>query len=415
MTEQPPQPQRPIRSKERVHFLDSLRGLAIFGILVINMGYLAWPKVRNWPIYPLMYGSELDLITDFLVRFLAKGKFYIIFTFLFGVGMAVQRERHETTKGFSLFFLRRLFWLAVIGAVHGLVIWNGDILLIYAMVGVPLLLFQKAKPWMLLVTAGAMFLWQFFYVYGQWYVSVANTAAQPDGLWKLVGQAVGGHEYAVNTYNSALQTYTTGSWIDVAKLRYDEFSGLIKGLGAWWLDLLLSYLLGVWAWHKGLFSGDAQHRPLLWRIMVWFGLVGVVTNLTSFFLLDLDLIGVEVPIGMTAWFVGKFFMGYAYVACLLLLWKHDGFARLFSLLAPAGRMALSNYLMHSIVFTLIFNSYGFGLMGQFGEFQVFLMGAALFGLQIVGSTWWLSRFRFGPLEWLWRTLTYMKLQPMKRV
>ena len=404
----------PVSSGERLMLIDSIRGLAIFGILIINIGYYAWPKCRNWGIYPLDHATASDYFVDQLIYFLAKGKFYTIFSFLFGMGMAMQKQRFtETGRAFTPFFISRLFWLMVIGAVHGFIIWNGDILLIYALVGFPLLIFQNLKPRWLLGAAGLLFAWQFWTYSGTLAASITQ-AATPGGVGEQLTSWGEGTIWVNGVYNEAMNTYTTGSWMAIATMRFEEFKGLIFSLPGWWADLLISFLLGAWCWRKNIFTAIAEHRNLLKRVLLWGGAIGLTTNLLITIIRPLHLAGVPSSVASLAWFAGKYTLGYAYLAGLALLYDGGHLKGFFKALAPVGRMAMTNYLMHSVVFTLVFNSYGLGLMGRFGETITFLMGLSLFLIQIPLSKWWLTRFRFGPCEWLWRTLTYRKMQPMRR-
>ena len=394
----------PMGGSDRLVLIDSLRGLAIFGILVINIGYLAWPKVHNWPIFPVSYASTPDLVTDLLVRFFAKGKFNVIFSFLFGLGMAIQLERFQrSNRTFTPFFLKRVWWLFVIGALHGLFIWNGDILMVYALIGFILVWFQKLQVrglticilLLCLVPAG---------LYGSPILSFLAQEETSAGLYEIYRSQASGEAWALKTYDEVLAVYLNGSWLEVARLRATEVWQGLMALPYWGTNVLISFLFGVLAWRMDLFR--TPRKRLMMRILIWGALIGVITNLAMIAILHLRLPGAIKTAVIAAWDFGRYPMGFSYLAGLTLLWHAGRCRAFFATLAPVGRMALTNYITHSIIFTLIFNGYGLGMMGKIGQTTAFLMVLAMIAFQIFFSRWWLARFRFGPLEAIWRRLSY---------
>ncbi|HUP64328.1 MAG TPA: DUF418 domain-containing protein [Thermoanaerobaculia bacterium] len=394
----------PVAPGERILLLDILRGFAVFGILVVNILYFSGPL--EWVVAP-RWTEVWNRVANALITILFAGKFYSIFSILFGIGFAVQMIRSEE-RGLPLAgrYLRRLFVLFIIGIVHASLIWYGDILHTYAFLGVFLLVFRRIQKELLLVLAFLSALVPVaLFALGALAMSFAPDGAlagQPETLGEAFGTA------------ESLRVYATGSWSEVTAQRIRDWVQL-AGYSLFFMPSIFAmFLVGLWAGRSGVLRDLTARRPLFKRLLMITLPIGLAGNVAVYVLrsmADPMLPTWTGALSQLAYSIGVPFLALAYIAAIALMVA--GGSAAFSALAPVGRMALTNYLLHSIVCTLIFYSYGLGFYGQVGPWIAIPMALVIFILQIPLSAWWLGRFRFGPVEWLWRTATYGKAQPMK--
>ncbi len=382
----------PVSQNERIQILDILRGFAVFGILVVNIGGFAAPSF--WPGY--IAPDDLPWYDDLagkLVQFLAEAKFYSIFSFLFGLGFSVQLSR-AAAKGRDIrsFYPRRLLILLGFGILHAVLLWTGDILRLYALLGFALLAFHRRATRTLLVWAGIFFSLSFLFLALFNSQGGAGTAGIP-GL-DLVGMA----RYA----------YTSGTYLEFLLFQ------AIASLGSFFVllftqgpSVMALFLLGLLAGRLRLFEQLPERRSLAKTTL----LCGLALGLAGSSLMVFSNTGWMKALGLT---LGAPALAAAYISALALLSLRPAGARLLAPLGQVGRMALTNYVLQSLVCAFLFYGFGLGLYERVGA--SILLGASLliYLAQIPLSLWWLKRFQFGPLEWLWRSLTYRKRQPMRR-
>ena len=384
MTKQESAVVTPVSKQERMDILDILRGFAIFGILIVNIAGMAGPA---WlPGYEAPDFAWYDRLAEIMVNFLATGKFYVIFSFLFGLGFSIQMMRAEE-KGRKLrsFYPRRLLIMFGFGVLHAVFFFIGDILRLYAILGFLLLAFRKRSR-RTLITWAVIFLLLNFAAIGLAGGPLADVGEVPDEF---------------NVLEMAREFYTEGSFFQVSLFQAGAsivafFSMTIAQGGT----VMALFLMGLLAGRMNIFQNLSQHRETLKKVFVWSMLLGIVLNAAY-------IIFARSPwISSFTWIIGAPILGTAYVAGLSLLrLKKDG-ARRLQPLANVGRMALTNYLMHSVIGAILFNGYALGLYEQVGPLGLWGITIGVYLLQIPFSTWWLSRFHFGPMEWLWRALTY---------
>ncbi|HEV7645372.1 MAG TPA: DUF418 domain-containing protein [Pyrinomonadaceae bacterium] len=394
----------PISLSERIEILDVLRGLAVCGILIGNMqwfsGYGMMPEAleANTPLY--------DQITHFLVHFFVEGKFYSIFSFLFGFGFALQIARAEERGDLKAsLFKRRLLWLLVIGLLHAYLLWAGDILSIYAVMGFVLILFRKKTDASLLKWSFAMMavpvvtytlLYILFVSFAPADAAAKFEAAKADG-WSNALTTVPQSNYwqIVSSYN--LQ-YIVGRYMElILAMRLPK--------------ILAMFLLGFYAYRIGVFQDLSTHKILIRRVLIWglgIGLAGsiifaAVSGHEAVFAPTLAGVGGVITYAFS---VPALALGIA--ALVATLWQKGTWQKMLAVFAPVGRMALTNYLLQTVICVLIFYGYGFGMFGKFGALVSTLIALAIFAFQIVLSSLWLKYFRYGPMEWIWRQLTYRK-------
>lgn len=397
---------QPVTGSDRIEVLDILRGAALLGILLMNMEALSGPlDLAFTGIDPHWQGA--DRWADALIYVLVQGKFFTLFSLLFGAGFAIMAQRAEAARrDFAPFYLRRSGGLLLIGLCHALLVWSGDILVLYALMSLPLLAFREAPPrWLpamgvmtylfsaaLMVTMGL----------------VINMAAQPGPAGSALSDAAAAGQRAVELQR---QAYAWGSWTDALLQRAHDMRVNLGGMLVVGPEVLGMFLIGAGFARSGALAAP-ERFPTLYRRLRWVALPG----------------GLLLMIFSACWVPyvapGTFTVasGYAYalssVAGLLmslgyLAWIVRARAHL-RVLAPVGRMALTQYIVQSLVGTWIFYGYGFGAFESLPRAWQIPFALTLFTLQVVFARCWLRYFRFGPLEWLWRAMTYGRWPPLRR-
>jgi uncharacterized protein len=383
-------------TRERIPALDVLRGVAVAGILFANvlvffgLVFLSPERTAALPT------AGADRIVRFLERVLVEGKFYSIFSLLFGIGFGLQLARGGEDP--LPRFRRRLRILLGIGAIHAFLIWSGDILLLYALLGFTLPWFvRKSDPellrWVVILLAVPTVLYA---------VALA--------VWTLAGPAAAPPAAAMPA--GVLVIFEAMGTGDIT----DAFIGNLIMVAGRWADLFVTmrfpkvlgmFVLGLWTVRAGLAISPSSHRPLLvrWVLLGW--AIGLPANLvgawaahhTSYFP---PSAGALLGVAMQAVGFPMLALGYAATVGLLVVDRR----RLIGIFAPLGRMALTNYLLQSVVCVVLSYGFGFGLWWRTGASTAVVIAAAIVAVQIPLSAWWLSRYRFGPVEWVWRRLTY---------
>jgi uncharacterized protein len=389
----------PITSAERIPYIDILRGMSLFAILAGNMRGFNAPAIIYGNIKVLFHGRA-DLITQAFVDILLQGKFVTIFSFLFGVGFAVQLTRAEARGArFLSFYPRRLAALALFGLLHGLLIWSGDILQTYAVAGTLLLFFRNRGQKTLLWWAGAI-----------WSIPLLAIVA----LHFLGPHGTGDFAPDISRVNAIIAIYAHGSIPEILKENLKVWK---EGLPTLIFSLYTSFLflLGMWAWRTGIFNRLDREQPMLRRVCAWCLPIGLALN--TFVALVYLRWSPGAPIFFAANLLqlpSAHLLAAGYMAGLAVLVHDKAWLKWLEPFAAVGRMALTNYLMQSTVFTILYYNYTTGLYGRVGPAMDLIPTVIFFAMQVWFSNWWMARFRFGPVEWLWRAITYWKFPPMRR-
>ena len=387
----------PVAPHERIQLLDVLRGFALFGILQVN-----------W----LDYGKFFDFVID--------GSFYTMFSFLFGLGFSIQLLRAQSMKrSFAGRYLWRTTLLFLIGAAHFVFIWRGDIVRVYGMLAVVLLLVRRWPRGALVALAAACLLFAvlprdvlpprnepMFRRPDPEAAAVDVTAAQNAAL-----SAAAGNGFLNQSEHDG------GSWLDQVRGRADALARGLAGLDLRWLkgqaDILCMFILGLVIGRMRVIEDPLAHtRFLIWVCAIGL-VVGVVGNTLDVF--GESTLGFDVgPFAGAAYSLGNIGLCFFYLAALILLIaKRPGVRRVLAPLGSVGRMGLTNYLMQSVCLTILLMPIGFGLADRFPGRAGFLILDAFFVVQILYSRWWFARYRFGPVEWAWRSLTWGRRQLMR--
>jgi uncharacterized protein len=407
----------PLEAGERLEAVDALRGVALFGVLLTNM------PLYSGPMSGLLAPGErwtawYDRAVEFLVRSAAEGKFYTLFSLLFGFGFSIQLLRAER-RGVSIvpLYARRLMVLFLIGAAHLLFIWNGDILTTYAVVGFALLAFRNAQPKTLLRAAVAFLL-------APAAVTLIGIAAIEGAraVWPAVNTEmaaeIDAHEADVaGELSRETAAYRSPSYHNAFWQRIEDLDAL-GWITAFVAPLALGmFLLGLWTGRKGVAEEPHVHRRLLMRTLLLGLLIGVPGNwlYAALYSTSRDYVGWASAGLLLMQSIAAPALALAYAAAVLLLWQTARGAKVLRCFVPVGRTALTNYLLQSVIATTLFYGYGFAWFGRTGPAAQCAIAAAIFSVQLVVSRLWMSQFRYGPVEWLWRWATYGVRPPFRRV
>ncbi|NMO19056.1 DUF418 domain-containing protein [Pyxidicoccus fallax] len=414
----------PIDSSERLALLDTLRGFALCGVFISNVfmwfsgrAFLPRARLEAW----MESASLLDKAVLQFYSSMVSGKFITIFSFLFGLGFAVQLGRAEA-RGASIVpvYSRRLVVMLLMGLTHLFLLWYGDILSTYAVLGFGLLLLRKRSDRTLLIlTALLVLVWP---VIGTTLLRLPQLLAETPEAAAALAKAASERSGAIKA--EALAAFSDGNWWRVVKAGSNFYlRDFIPMILATMLATFGRFVLGLVAGRRRIFHDAPQHLGLFRRLLVWGLVAGVIGSGTGLVfqqlmlrkILSPDTLPVWVPIALAPMrHVGELGFAAVYVSGLTLLFQRATWQRVLGVLAPVGRMALTNYLSQTVISLFIFYGYGLGLITKVGPVGVFALCLPIFAVQVVFSHLWLSRFRFGPAEWVWRSLTYGKAQPMRR-
>jgi uncharacterized protein len=398
----------PVRRQERIEVIDILRGVAILGILVVNMGLFSLPE--DLPAHEL-WPNIIDRAVETLILFFAQEKFKTLFSFLFGLGLAVQMIRAEARGArFLPLYLRRLFVLFLIGIAHFVLLWDGDILHNYAVDALILLLFRHRSFKTLLVWASIFLCVPLLHFGFTTYCSINREANPLVKNWIAVEDPA----EVQKTIDENRRLYSRGTYVEMIKSRASDLpADTLPGIDDAYI--LSIFLLGLYAGRRGIFHDVPSHLPLIRRVQRWGLMIGVAGNAAvavggSF---DPSPTSVLQNVGRMCLVFAAPAMSFFYASTIILLTQSEAWRQRLAPLAAVGRMALSNYLFQSLICTIIFYSYGLALFCKVRPSLGLLLTIIIFLIQIPLSVWWLRRFQFGPVEWLWRSLTYWQCQPMR--
>ncbi|WBB67938.1 DUF418 domain-containing protein [Micromonospora sp. WMMD812] len=381
----------------RLRDVDALRGFALFGILVVNIAFFA--TAYPWHgIDDPAYASTLDGAVRATVVLLFELKFYLLFSFLFGYSFTLQLASAERRgAAFVPRFLRRLAGLFLLGAAHALLFFHGDILTTYALLGVVLLLARRIRPRTALIWAGVL---------------IGLVALQLAGA-ALTGASLATDPAAALAEGRESTEALAGSPATVIGEHLRSMPQMLLGLASLQAPIALAaFLVGLAAGKRAVLA-DGDRHTRLWRVLCWVGypvgLAGAVLFASTGGTTGLD------PVALAVTVVTAPLLAAAYVATLYRIFPTRAGGRLSRALAPAGRMALSNYLGQSVICAIVFTGWGFGLIGHVSPLAAVGIAAAIFAAQVVASDAWLRRHHYGPVEWLLRALTNAALPPWRRV
>jgi uncharacterized protein len=404
---------KPISKEERIQVLDALRGFAILGILVINIGVFSGYSYMPEDIKNELLLANLNSLFDWLHTVFFSGKFYTLFSLLFGIGFAIQLIRtSKSNRSFLGHFSRRLFILLLIGIVHLWGIWFSDILVIYALCGYVLILFKDLSDKKLLWAAFLIMLLPGLH---SWYLQSADNSytnilyQQLSESWTEADLPKASNNYYTFQMADVVEVIQSDSWSTVLSFNYigPLLRGYIVLLDARLFKVLAVFILGLWTGRQLLSNKLHENRSLLIRIAITGFIIGLPLNIfyemNNFFgqkgswvLITKDVLTPFGYISLTA----------AYASAFMLFYNTSFRKILAKLFSAVGKTALTNYILQSLICIFIFYEAGLGMGKYLGSAYLTLSVLIIFSFQILISILWLRRYKYGPLEWLWRVLTY---------
>ena len=401
----------PIPTAKRIDLLDMLRGFALSGILITNMVEHCYDYSQ--PTLP----SELSVWTTGFVSALTEGSFYPLFSLLFGIGFAVWMDRSMKNNGSVWLFAWRSCVLFLFACALMIFIDTNNILLRYSLLSIPLLLFYKASP-KILLTAAIVFL--LIGVLHRPITKQLQSMRSPQTQARVQNRI----KNSIQAYQLAREeAEKTKTFLSFSKARAVNFSNQLKIVFTFWdktLPLIFSmFLLGMFCWRKGLFTSVEKHI-LIWKRIFWIGLIfGLAGNLFVFVsqLLEykqvittnhdiLNYIEIILNPILTFFYISLFVLAIQKVKSTKNI--------IIDALKATGRMAFTNFFLQHILIAALMYPYGLGLEERLFSYHLVLGALSFYLLQILFSVFWLNHFAYGPMEWLWRSLTYMKFQSMRR-
>ncbi|MEI2663554.1 DUF418 domain-containing protein [Rossellomorea sp. LJF3] len=387
----------PIEQSERIVSLDVIRGFSLLGIFIINMISFHSPFLYFDPY--TWWKTPEDMALFPWIDVLVQASFYPLFAMMFGYGLGIQQQR-ATMKGtsFYLFGVRRLLILLCIGCIHAFLIWSGDILINYAVFGLILLGFMRLSGKGLMWLGGILFLMpQLFFSI----LLVLMTFSDPTGVTNYTNIAA---------LQDSVAAYASGSFSSIMEQRFQDWYMVNSpdNLLFLLLSILPMMMIGAGASKLQLLGKVRKHKKV-WMI------TGGCTLLVGIIIKSLPLfIESNFAYSYIQDFLGGPFLSVSYAIILSLLLLNEKMMKWSKPLASVGKMSLSNYLMQSIIGTLIFYSYGFGLYGEVTLTTGTMLAVGIFVIQVILSEMWLSKFQYGPVEKLWRVLSYGRRNVVKK-
>ena len=393
------------KKSNRIEVIDVLRGFTLLGIILVHFTeqYYAGqpPKVHE------NYGAHnlADMIVLGFIGIFISGKFFMIFSFLFGMSFFIQLDKSDGSPAFLFRFAWRLIVLFIIGLVHHLH-YRGDILTIYAVLGFGLLLCHKLPDKFLLVLA-LLLVFDTPAILQRTFDILLSNSASPFPI---------GDEKELEIYYSTLKS---GSYLDMLRANFYEFKTKFDFQilsGRLYITMGL-FLLGLYAGRKKVFENIPFFKKLirlgLWMLLgcvVFAGLLALIIFVAKVEMSQ----AVQFLLGGTVYDVFNIALAAIYVGLIVTVFQREKWHRRLMNFYEVGHMGLTSYLMQALIGTWLLFSYGLALLGNFGASVWVAISLIVFILQIIFSKWWLGRFQYGPAEWLWRSLTYFKVWPLKK-
>ncbi len=400
----------PARANDRIISLDALRGFAVLGILIMNIQ--SFSMISNAYVNPMAFGDFHATNQWFwkLSHIFASQKFMPIFAMLFGAGIVLMNERLALKEiSSTALHYRRMMWLMMIGLMHAYLLWYGDILFTYALCGLLVFLFRKMSPAKLLFIG-----FLFFSMASIIYLFLGQSI--PYWPSEQLEQSVQSWQPSAAAIQTEIENYR-GSWIQQMDSRiltalFVQSTMFFMKVGWKTIGLML---VGMALYKWGIFSASVSKKSYILGAIAGFAIglpiiiIGIKQNFEAHFSFEYSMF-----FGSQFNYWGSLFISYAYICLIMILFKSNRFLKVKKSFAAVGRMALSNYLFQTIICTFIFYGYGFGLFGKTNRLEQLVIVIAIWVFQIIVSNIYLKYFRYGPFEWLWRSLSYFKMQTLKK-
>lgn len=431
----------PVTRAERISSMDVLRGFSLMGILVMNITDFAYGFSNYFyplsTVKPVFHGPhwKINTVVWFLRWILAEGKMRAVFSMLFGAGVILLTERGLARGGgirVADIYTRRNMWLLLFGMLHGYLIWSGDILFYYGLAALLFLFpFRVVRPRRLMWVAGILLALNSALGVGYQYfrpVALQKAAAAASAKLAHHQKLTEDESAALKSWNDAQQQWRVpdkkkyedihamqqGYWKAQAHTAKDVLQGELKGSYFGFGDWVGVMLLGMALFKNGFLPGRLSIKTYAWTAVIGLAVAWSVTAVGAWKAWAGHFDMFQTALWMYAPYDLERVSGaLGTVALLLVLLKTNSFKWLFRRIAPVGQMALSNYLLTSIAMMIIFVWGPWHWYGYVEYCKIYYAVAGMWLFNIVFSSLWLRSFEFGPFEWLWRSLTYWRLQPMR--
>lgn len=375
--------------EDRIVAIDIVRGAALFGVLMVNLETAFRVSIFSQFVPNHAPASTSDRLLSSFIDFALDMKAFSLFSILFGVGLAMQFDR-LATQGRPFYWLgRRLLVLSVFGLVHIFLIWNGDILLEYSIAALLILPLLGEDTFSLGLYSTGVF-------------ALYVVTPLMHFHWPSV------QEFA-QTADAANRVYPVGSYPQVISRSFAELPLMLELHRSIFARTVSLMLFGAWVWRSGFLRDPQRYRAS----MLVLGILGVAAGVALTAAQSLGVVAHYRLLDLVTSRCAPPIQAVGYAALIFVGASHPSLGRLLRLLAPLGRMAFTNYICESLLFCFIFLGYGLGEFGRMTVTTAFVIGIAVYVAQIWGSAIWLRSFRFGPLEWLWRSLMYGRYLPIR--
>lgn len=397
----------PINPSERILFLDVLRGFALFGILLVNMDYFIHPfQIILMPIPESVTG--INRAIAWFIKFAAEGKFYTIFSILFAYGFTIMMQRAEMHQvKFIPIILRRYIFLLIIGLIHAFLFWVGDILALYSLLGFILILFRKAKPRTLLIWIIILLVLPLlFTLLGA--IGIEMGMSIPEFRQEIEKSFLAQEKEYKEQIQRAYSIYPSGGFFEITTQRFYDMGFMAFSLIFVGLNIFAMFLVGLYLGQKKFFENLNDNTRILKKMLLIGLLIGMIGSFVyATMILDLSRFIPSLKLFTASFFqmIGTPAMSLFYISLMGLIYvKNKNILKFF---AAPGRLALTNYLMQTVICTMIFYGYGLGLFGKVNKLEGLILTFTIYIVQIIVSNLWFKKFEFGPVEWLWRKFTYL--------
>jgi uncharacterized protein len=420
----------PVARADRIIALDAVRGVAVLGILLMNIVAMG------------MYGAAYDdptviggatganLWTWIVMHVVAEGKMRCLFSMIFGASVLLLTSRLESKRNSADIYYRRTLWLLVFGVVHAFLLWEGDILYPYALCGLALYPFRnRSAKSLLIIGAVILAINSAIYVFMGFDERDTLKNGRAAEQAELQGKKLTEEQRAAKSEYDRWQRFyrpTTeqlqkdaknwrGDPISVIKARAEivSFFHNMPYYGPFNLDIWCMMFIGMGLFKLGALSGRRSFRFYAWLVIIAYGIGLPLNSYTAWVIVKNNFDPIIHSFANAPYDAGRLSVALGHLGAVMLCVKSGLFRWCLGSLTAIGQMAFSNYLFQSVVTAFIFTGYGFKLYDRLERYQLYYVVAGIWAVQMIASPVWLKYFRFGPLEWCWRSLTYWKRQPMQ--
>ena len=422
----------PLDEHERITALDALRGFALLGILLMNIVAMG----MNAAAYdnPTVTGGSTgpNLWVWTLMHVLAEGKMRCLFSLVFGASVILLTSRLDTGAEAGDIYYRRTLWLLLFGIVHAFLLWEGDILYPYALCGLALFPFRKLRAKTLIIIGSILLLLNAAAYIGHGFVQrgmieegQAAVAAVAAGKTLTEEEEAAKYEYqqflrfsrpTAEQLAKDAEEWRSRNPLRVigARAKFVFFIHSFPYYHPFSWDIWCMMLIGMGLMKLGVLSAERPARLYRLFVLIGYGIGIPVNSYTAWVMISSNFDPVVHQFAASIYDLGRLSIALGHLGLIMLMVKAGWFRGAIARLSAVGQTAFSNYVLHSVVTAFLFTGYGFQLYGHLQRYQLYLVVLAIWAVNLIASPIWLRHYRFGPLEWCWRSLTYWKRQPMRK-